>query len=65
MVRSDRKLIESVPAGPSRLLPALVLERAQNLRLELSHFLAELDRLRERERDAAAAGGRIEPEVRG
>ena len=38
---------------------------AENLRLELSHFLAELDRLREREGDVTAAGGRIEAEVRG
>jgi hypothetical protein len=35
------------------------------LRLELSYFLAELDRLREREGDPTAAGGRIEAEVRG
>ena len=49
--------------------PALSLRwysrRAENLRLELSHFLAELDRLREREGDVTAAGGRIEAEVRG
>src|SRR5580692_5662555 len=56
---------DSVPAVPTRLLPALVLERAENLRLELSYFLAELDRLREREGNTTAAGGRIEAEVRG
>jgi len=56
---------ESLPAVPARLLPALKLERAENLRLELAHFLAELDRLREREAAIAAAAGRIEAEVRG
>jgi hypothetical protein len=56
---------ESVPAVPARLLPALVLERAENLRLELAHFLAELDRLGEREGGVATPGGRIEAEARG
>jgi hypothetical protein len=56
---------EAVPAVPTCLLPPLILERAENLRVQLPDFLAELDRLREREVGVAVADGRIEAEVRG
>jgi hypothetical protein len=56
---------ESVPGVPTRLLRPLVLERAENLCVELADFLTQLHRLRKREGDVAAAVVRIEAELRG
>ena len=55
----------AVPAVTIRLLLALEIERAENLRLELPDLFAELDRLCEREGRVAIAVTRIESGSRG